>query len=78
MFQRGLDSSASPISIEQAISLAYQKQSNGQVEACIKFIEHTFKECAESGRDKKIALLHICTIPIGQGLPSLATLMFKR
>ena len=66
------------ISVEQAVSLAYHHQSNWQVEACIKFIKHTFKKCAESGRDKNIVLLHICTTPIGQGLPSLVTLMFNR
>ena len=66
------------INIEQAVSSAYHHQSNGQVEACIKFIKCTFKKCAESDRDKNIALLHICTTPIGQGLPSPATLMFNR
>ena len=30
------------INVEQAISLVYHHQSNGQVEACIKFIKHTF------------------------------------
>ena len=66
------------INIEQAVSLAYHHQSNGQVEACIKLIKCTFKKCTESGRDRNIALLHICTMPIGQGLPSPATLMFNR
>ena len=66
------------INVEQAVSLAYHHQSNGQVEACIKFIKHTFKKCTDSGRDKNIAPLQIHTMPIGQGLPSLATLMFNR
>ena len=66
------------INMEQAVSLAYHNQSNGQVEACIKFVKCTFKKCAESGRDKNIALLQIHTMPIGQGLQSLATLMFNR
>ena len=66
------------INIEQAVSSAYHHQSNRQVEACIKFIKHTFKKCAGSGRDKNIALLHICTMPMGQGLLSPATLMFNR
>ena len=66
------------ISVEQAVSSAYHHQSNGQVEACTKFIKHTFKKCTESGRDKNIALLQIHTMPIGQGLLSLATLMFNR
>ena len=66
------------INVEQAVSLAYHHQSNGQVEACIKFIKQTFKKCAESGRDKNIALLQVCTMPIGQGLPSPTTIMFNR
>ena len=66
------------INVEQAVSLTYHHQSNGQGEACIKFIRHTFKKCTESERDKNIALLQICTMPLGQDLPSLATLMFNR
>ena len=66
------------IKIKQAVSLVYHHQTNGQVEACIKFIKCTFKKCAEYGRDKNIALLHICTMTIGQGLLSPATLMFNR
>ena len=31
------------INVEQAVSLAYHHQSNGQVEVCIKFIKCTFK-----------------------------------
>ena len=65
------------INIEQAVSSAYHHQSNGQVKACIKFIKCTFKKCAESSRDIKMALLHICTMPLGPGLLSLATLIFN-
>ena len=70
--------SCKSINVEQAVSLAYHHQTNRQVDACIKFIKCTFKKCVESGRYKNIALLHICTMPIGQGLQSLATLMFNR
>ena len=66
------------INVEQATLLAYHHQSNGQVEACIKFIKQTFKKCAKSGRDIYMALLQICTTPLGPGLPSLATLLFNR
>ena len=45
------------INMEQAVFSAYHHQSNGQVEACIKFIKHTFKKCANSGRDINMALL---------------------
>ena len=31
------------LNIEQAVSSAYHHQSNGKVEACIKFIKHTLK-----------------------------------
>ena len=58
------------INVEQAVLLAYHHQINGQVEACIKFIKHTFKKCSNSGR-------HKCK-PLGQGLPSPGTLLFNR
>ena len=58
------------INVEQAVSSAYHHQSNGQVEACIKFIKHTFKKCADSSRDKNITLLQICT---NANTPRLAT-----
>ena len=64
--------------MEQVVSSAYHHQSNGQVKACIKFIKHTFKKCADSGGDINMALLQICTTPLGQGLLSPATLMFNR
>ena len=35
----------SRLNIEKAVSSAYHQQSNGQVEACIKFIKHTLKMC---------------------------------
>ena len=35
----------SRLSIEQAVSSAYHHQSNGQVEACIKFVKCTLKMC---------------------------------
>ena len=66
------------INIEQAVSSAYHHQSNGQVKTCIKFIKQMFKICAKSDRDKNIALLQLCTTPIGQGLPSPVTIMFNR
>ena len=66
------------ISIEQAVSLVYHHQSNEQVEACIKFIKHTFRKCTDLGRDINMALLQIHTMPLSHGLPSPVTLMFNR
>ena len=63
--------------IEQAISSSYHHQSNGQVEACIKFSKCTLQKCCDSGNDAHVSLLQIRTMPLGQGLPSLATLLFK-
>ena len=65
------------INVEQVVSSVYHHQSNGQVEAYIKFIKQMFKKCANSGGDINVALLQICTIPLGQVLLSLATLMFN-
>ena len=67
----------SSLNIEQAVSSAYHNQSNMQVKACIKFIKCTFKQCTDSGEDINMALLQICTTPLGPGLPSLATLLFN-
>ena len=66
------------INVEQAASLVYHHQSNGQVKACIKFIKCTFKKCSDLGRDINMALLQICTTPLGQDLPSPVTLMFNQ
>ena len=64
------------LNIEQAIFSLYHHQSNGQVEACIKFIKCTKKRCYDSEDDMHI-VLQIRTIPQGQGLPSPAMLLFN-
>ena len=66
------------INVERAVSFVYHHQSNGQIKACIKFIKQMFKKCTESGRNKNIALLQVHTMLLGQGLPSLVTIMFNR
>ena len=55
------------VNIEQVTSSAYHHQSNGQVEACIKFIKCMFKKCTDSGRNINMALLQICMTLLGQG-----------
>ena len=65
------------LNIEQAVSSSYHHQSYGQVKACIKFIKCTIKKCSDSGSDIHMALLQIQTTTLGQGLPSLATLLFN-
>ena len=67
----------SKLNIKQAVSSAYHHQSNGQAKACIKLIKCTLKKCAISGEDIHMALLQICTTPLGQDLPSHATLLFN-
>ena len=65
------------LNIDQAVSSLYHHQSNGQVEACIKFIKCTIKKCSDSGGDIHMVLLQIRTTPLGQGLPSSAMLLFN-
>ena len=65
------------LNIEQAFSSSYKHQSNGQVEACIKFVKHTLKKCFDSRSEPHIALLQIQTTPLGQGFPSPAKMMFN-
>ena len=67
----------SSLNIEQAVMSSYNHQSSGQVEGCIKFIKCTIKKCSNSDGDLHIVLLQIQTTPLGQGLPSLATLLFN-
>ena len=62
--------------MEQAVSSMYHHQSNRQIK-CIKFINCTLKKCADSGGDIHMVLLQIHTTPQGQGLLSLATLLFN-
>ena len=40
-------------------------------------LKHTIKKCLDHGGDIHMALLQIWTTPLGQGLPSLATLLFN-
>ena len=58
----------SSLNIEQAVSLLYHHQSNGQVEACIKFTKCTYKKCSDSGGDVHMVLIQTRTTPLGQGL----------
>ena len=45
------------LNIEQAFSSSYHHQSNGQVEAFIKFVKCTLKKCFDSKGDPHIVLL---------------------
>ena len=65
------------LNIEHAFLSSYHHQSNGQVETCIKFVKCTLKKCCESRSDTHIALLQIQMTPLGQGLPSPATVLFN-
>ena len=62
------------LNIEQAFSSSYYDPSNGQVEACIKLIKQTLKNCFGTKSDPHIASLQIRSTPLGLGLPSPATL----
>ena len=62
----------------QSITSSYHHQSNGQVEACIKFVKHTNKKCLDTCQDVRPALLQIWSTLIGMGPPSPTTLLFNR
>ena len=64
------------LNIEQSFLSSYHHQSNGQVEAWIKFIKCTLKKCFDSRVDPYIVLLQIHMTPLGQGLSSPATMLF--
>ena len=65
------------LNIEQAVSSSYYHQSNGQVEACIKFVKCTLKKCFDSRSNLHVALLQIQITPQEQGLPRTATMLFN-
>ena len=52
------------LNIEQAFSSSYHHHSNGQVEACVKFVKCTLNKCFDSGSDPHIALLQIYMVPL--------------
>ena len=63
------------LNIEQAVSSSYHHQSNGQVEACIKFIKQTIKKCIDTKSDIHIILLQIRSTPLRPRMPSPAKLL---
>ena len=65
------------LNIEQAFSLSYDHQSNGQVEACITFVKCTLKKCFDCKGDPHIDLLQILMTPLGPGFPRPATMLFN-
>ena len=66
------------LNIDQAVTSSYHHQSNGQVEACVKFMKCTIKKCRQNNNDANFALLQIRSTPIGTGIPSPAKLLFSR
>ena len=65
------------LSTEQVFLSSYHHQSNGQVEACIKFVKCTVKKCFDSRDDPNIAVVQKYMTPLQQGLPSPATMLFN-
>ena len=65
------------LNIEQDFLSSYHHQSNGQVEASIKFIKCTLKKCFDSRSNPHIALLQICITPLGQGFCSPTIMLFN-
>ena len=66
------------INIQQTMTSSYFHQSNGQVEACIKFVTCTVKYALTLLRDIHLALLQICSTTIGVGVLRPAVMLFIR
>ena len=66
------------LDIHHVLSLSYNHQSNGQVEAYPKIIKQTMKKCLETNADIYMASLQIRSTLLDPGLLSLATLLFNR
>ena len=78
IFSEHLKKFCRQLNIYQVITSSHHHQSNGQVEACIKFMKHTIKKCKWNNNDGNFTLLQIRSIPIGTGIPSPAMLLFNR
>ena len=63
------------INIQQTIALPYHHQSNGQVEAFIKFVKCTIKKCPDTNRH---IFYFIADMLVGTCLPHTATMLFNR
>ena len=57
---------------------SYNHQDNGQVETYVQYVKCTMKKCFHTNKDVNLALLYIRNMPIGNALPSLATVLFKK
>ena len=58
------------LNTDQIMTSLYHHQSNGQVEACIKFVKYTIKKCRQTNNHVQFDLLHIQLTLVGAGLPS--------
>ena len=66
------------LNTEQAVSSSsHHHQSNGHIEACIKFSKHTIKKFIDTKSDTHIPLLQIRSTLPGAGLPSSTMLLFN-
>ena len=68
----------SKVNTEQVILSSYRHQSNGQIASVNKFVKCTRKKCTVANNDTNLILLPIWPTLLWPGLPSLATLLFKR
>ena len=60
-----------------AENLKQPYQSNGQLEACIKFLKRMLRKCIDTNSDHHICLWQIRSTSLGQGLLSPVTLLFN-
>ena len=66
------------LNIQQSITSSFYHPSNGQVEACIKFVKCTIRKCLDTSQDINLALLQMQSTAVGVGLPSLVMMAFSR
>ena len=71
LFQKNSKKFCTKLNIEQAVSSLCHHQSNGQVEAYIKFLMCTLEKCRDTNADWDIALLQIKSALLGHGYPVL-------
>ena len=66
------------MAIQHSIPFSYYHQSNGQVEACIKFVKCTTRNFLDTNQNICLALLQIWPMSAVVRLPSPATMLYNR
>ena len=77
LFQKSSEGSAADSTLSKQWHQHITTKAMGRSKPALKFIKHTLKKCTDSGGGHSHGFITICSTPLGQGLPSPATLLFN-